>query len=128
MKLLFFSLAIGLLSTSALAQSEKNEPTKVNGVIFGHWGMDLSEEAHYANEFDIDRVYLSARRKLGDSLAIRVTTDVAREKDQPEDEKIRLYLKYAYLEWKDALPGVKFRFGAAGTEIGFPMYFPHFCF
>ena len=117
MKSVLFCVASGVLSTSALAQSDTSPPTTVDGVIFAHWGMDLSDGENYANDFNIDRAYLTARRKLGDSLAIRVTTDVAREKDQPEDEKIRVYLKYAYLEWKNALPGVKFRFGAAGTPL-----------
>jgi hypothetical protein len=53
----------------------------VDGVIFAHWGIDLRDGANNANEFNIDRAYLSARRTLGDAFAIRVTTDVAREKD-----------------------------------------------
>jgi hypothetical protein len=116
---------VGLaLSTSAIAEEEK---LHMGGVVFGHWGADLNE---MTNEFDLDRVYLNARRNIGDSFAIRITTDVGREEIQTvnvpymgttlpipvaEDTQTRVYLKYAYLEWKEALPGVKLRFGMAET-------------
>lgn len=128
-RVLILLLGGALTATPALADDAP--ATTLGGKLYGHWGLDLDPDAEQANEFDIDRVYLTAKRKLGDHLAVRVTTDVGREKAQdiavsdgaggateievPEDTKIRLYLKYAYLEYKGALPGVKLRLGAAGT-------------
>lgn len=125
-----------LAAFSAPARADEPKPTELGGLLYAHWGLDLDPAAEQANSFDLDRVYLTARRSVSEQLAVRVTTDVGREQAQhvevpdgaggstevavPEDSKIRLYLKYAYLEWKDALPGVKLRFGAAGTPwVGF---------
>jgi hypothetical protein len=129
---LLLPLALG--ADPALADEAK--PTSLGGVVYAHWGLDLDPSAEQANEFDIDRVYLTAKRPVGEHLAVRVTTDMGREKVQsvevpdgaggsvevevPEDSKLRLFVKYAYLSWKEALPGVEVRFGAAGTPwVGF---------
>jgi len=99
-------------------------------LIFAHYGYMLGEEAEHYNEFDIDRAYLTARSKLSNNLGVRFTTEVGRAEPQgvdvdgdgssdievPEDEKIRVFLKYAYLEW-DVTDDVKLRFGSAGSAF-----------
>ena len=126
---IFGGIAAGLiLSPSALA-GDKPE-IKWSGKVYAHYGYMLGEEAEKYNEFDIDRVYLTAKAKLDSDLSVRVTTDIGRAKPQgadvdgdgsedievPEDEKLRVFLKYAYLEWA-AADSVKLRFGAAGTAF-----------
>jgi len=128
------SFTVFLLALSpSLAVADDDSAVRVGGLIFSHVGADLSEEAEGASEFDIDRVYLNFKARVSDSFSTRVTTDVGRENTQsiettdatgaavetevPEDTKIRVYLKYAYLEWKTPLDGVKTRFGAAGTPL-----------
>ena len=109
-----------LLSSTAFAQDDASAPVTVSGVVFSHFGVELSNEA--ATDFDVDRVYLNFRKKIGDDFGVRVTTDVGRIDD--EDGKLRLYLKYAYAEWRDVLPGATLRFGAAGMP--FPGYYDAF--
>ncbi len=117
----------------------KPDPFKVGGVVFMHAGTDLDEDAEKRTEFDIDRLYLTVKKGLGHNLRVRVTTDAGREKaqsvafedsaggaveaDVPEDTKIRVFLKYAYLEW-EPVDDVKVRFGSAGTPM--PGYYDKF--
>lgn len=116
-------------SGSALAEDEKpKETVEVSGVIFSSWGANLNA---MTNDFNLDRIFLNAKRSIGDDFAVRVTTDVDRQTPREiradvggmtmpmtvqTDSKVRPYVKFAYLEWKNALPGVKtIRFGAAPT-------------
>ncbi len=87
-------------------------PVKVSGVLFASWGMDLSEDADYFNAFNIDRAYVRADAKLNDKLSTRVTLDAGRESAQtvtvptgesvvvPEDLRLRIFLKHAWLAYK----------------------------
>ena len=84
---------------------------ELSGIVFLHYGLDLTEGSSLFNEFALDRAYLTIQGKLGDDLAVRFTTDV----DVPDNAKMRPYVKYAYLEWKEPLPGIKVRLGAAGN-------------
>ena len=124
-------VAAGLMFSSSSIAGDKPE-IKWGGKIYAHYGYMLGEDAEKYNEFDIDRVYLTAKAKLDSNLSVRVTTDIGRAKPQevevtgeggesatvevPEDEKLRVFLKYAYLEWA-AADSVKLRFGAAGTAF-----------
>jgi len=121
---------VSLVLLAALAHAGDNpQPTvKMGGVIYAHWGMDLSEGADGANAFDLSRVYLTARGDLNDHLATRVTLDADRIKpvetdagDLSIDTKTRVFVKHAYLEWKDVGPGVKARFGMVDTA-----YLPYY--
>lgn len=111
-----FILALGVSLAGEASASEFKPSVKMKGKIFGSWGMDLSEGADSFNEFAINRAYLTALGQLSEEFMARVTTDVGYVKGS-DDTKLRVYLKYAYLEWKDALPGVKLRIGAAGTGL-----------
>lgn len=112
------ALAVTLILSapaSALA-SDGDDKTKVGGLLFSHWTMDLSEGAEEANAFEVKRVYTTVKHAIDENLSVRVTTDVGPVKGS-DDTKIRLFLKYAYLEWKGFAPGLKLRFGAAGTPF-----------
>ena len=122
-------IAAGLMVSFSTFAADKPE-IKWSGTVYAHYGYMLGEEAEQYNEFDIDRVYLTARSQLSSDLSVRVTTDVGRAAPQgvdtngdgsedievPEDEKIRVFLKYAYLEWA-ASDSVMLRFGSAGTPF-----------
>jgi hypothetical protein len=103
------------LATPALAETNGGKTT-LGGLVFSHWGMDLSDEADDFNAFDIDRAYATLRHAIDDDLSVRITTDVGRVEGS-DDTKLRLFLKYAYLEWKGFAPGMKLRFGAASTPF-----------
>jgi hypothetical protein len=104
------TLPLALLSGTALAETPSVD---LGGLLYAHYGYLLDEEAHGYNEFDIDRVYLTARSKLGKGFSARVTTDMGRTGSE-DDTRIRTYLKYAYLETK-LNDEFKLRFGASGT-------------
>jgi hypothetical protein len=103
-----------LLGGTAAAEEPKPEPppVKVSGVIFAHYGLDLTEGADLANAFDLDRTYLKIDAKPTDVLGIRLTLDSNRESAQtvtdstgaefvvPEDPRFRVFVKHAWLEWK----------------------------
>ena len=112
--ILVFGLSLGL-PTSASATEHANKTT-VGGLVFTHWGMDLSKDAEEANAFEINRVYTTVRHSINERLSMRVTTDVGRNTGSG-DTKMHLFLKYAYLEWKGFAPGMKLRFGAAATPF-----------
>jgi len=104
------ALSLALVSGVALAES----PTvDLSGLVYAHYGYWLDEEADGYNEFDIDRVYLTAKSKLGNGYSARITTDMGRTGSE-DDTRIRTFLKYAYLETK-LTDEFKLRFGAAGT-------------
>jgi hypothetical protein len=113
-------LGLGLvcaLSGASLAATEGNRgKTTVGVLLFTHWGLDLSEGAEDFNAFDVDRVYTTVRHAIDEDLSLRVTTDIGRG-EGPDDTKLRLFLKYAYVQWKGFAPGMKLRFGAASTPF-----------
>ncbi len=115
-----FILPMLLGSTTAVAQDAEPAPVAVSGVIFSSFGVDFTDAPTSA--FDVDRVYLTYKKKIGDDFGIRVTTDAGRTTE--DDGKQRLFVKYAYAEWKNALPGTTLRFGAAGMP--FPGYYDKF--
>ena len=100
---------LGVPSVAAAGDSSVD----LSGLIYAHYGYGLDEAADGYNEFDIDRVYLTAKSRLGKGFSARVTTDVGRTGSE-DDTKIRAFLKYAYLESK-LNDEFKLRFGASGT-------------
>jgi hypothetical protein len=112
------------------AKQTKTDTQKVQwgGVIFAYYKYTLGEAAEGHNEFDIVRGYLSAQTKLNERFSAKIQTDVGRETapsmdtdgdgtadiELSQDEKIRLFLKNAYLQWA-IHDEVDLRFGVAGT-------------
>lgn len=130
---LFFALtAATLFSTPAPAADGAKPVVGVGGTLFAHYGYDLTDGAEGANAFDLDRLYVEAKSNLEGPFAFRFTLDVGRQKEQvltlpdgsvvkvPEDTKIGVFVKYAYLEYKTPIDGVKVRAGVAPTPyVGF---------
>ena len=111
--------------TPALLAAEPAESPRVTttGVVFARYGYDLTEGSDGANAFGIDRAYVGVLADLDEHLATRITLDADKLKpvafgeagEATVDTKYRVFLKHAWLEWKDAGPGVKMRFGMIDT-------------
>ena len=109
-------IACVLAMAIALPLSTANADVKVKGKIYGNWAMSLDEGADNYNAFNVTRAYVTVKSDINESFATRVTTDIGLVKNS-DDTKLRSFLKYAYLEWKDPMDGLKIRFGAAGTGL-----------
>lgn len=99
----------------ALAEEPTFPIVKPGGVLFAHYGYDLTDGADGANEFAVDRVYVRADVQITKQLGTRVTLDADRFKDSSLDTKYRVFVKHAYLEVKDILPGIRLRAGMIDT-------------
>lgn len=110
-------LAFQAISHAGEAKKEQ-PPVEVSGVLFGRYTYELTEGADGYNEFAMDRVYVRADASINDHLGARVTLDADHFKDSAVDTKYRLFVKHAYLEWKDAAPGVKVRAGVIDAPLG----------
>lgn len=119
MRSIIFTLAaIAMPFSAAQAEETKFEPKlKIGGLIFANYHYDLTDGAEPSNKFEIQRVYLNFKAKMTEDFSARVTTDVGTIKSYDTDQKIRPFLKYAYVEYKNWAPGMKLRFGAAGTPF-----------
>ena len=126
--------------------------SKLGGVIYFNWHQNMTDEADNEaadkkNTFEIERIYLTWKITYNDMFSSRVTTDVGKETmiEKPkyteldtdgdgtadeelvndsssENQKYRLYIKYAYgqFKYKTDPVNVKFKFGMLGTpSIGF---------
>ena len=109
---LFSTCAIALTLTSNPAAA-KQPKVKVSGKIFTHFEKELTAIDH-ANAFHVGRAYVTAKATIDKNFSARITTDVGHLKNS-DDTKVRPFLKYAYLEWKSVLPGMKLLLGMAGN-------------
>ena len=91
----------------------KHSSTTINGKLYSHGIVNISDNEDSHSEFALSRAYLTVRSKLSDHSAVRVTTDL-----KTIDEKYNIILKYAYFDWKPAFgKGIMgFRFGLQPTE------------
>ena len=118
-----------LLSQARAADGPPPVTVKVGGVLFAHYGYELTEGADGFNEFGIDRTYLNANATIGEKFGARLTLDSDRLKitdaaGEPADTKLRPYVKYAYLEYKGPAEGLKIRGGMIDT--GYVGYYDDF--
>ena len=100
--------------------NDKESPPAVvmSGVLFGHFMYNMTDGADGYNDFGIDRVYVRADGNINERFATSVTLDANRFSDPAVDTRYRLFVKHAYLEWKDAAPGVKVRAGIIDAPLG----------
>lgn len=115
-------LSLLTLGSLAQAQDQKDKkeppPVEISGVLFGRYSLWLTEGMDNYNEFALDRAYFRGDAKINEHLGVRVTMDADRFKDSAVDTKYRLFLKHAYLEWRDMGPGIKGRAGIIDTPLG----------
>lgn len=66
----------------------------LSGVLFGNYQYQTLESARDANQFVLDRAYLTARAALGHGVGMRITSDVFQSTEAGWD----IRLKYGYLQ------------------------------
>ena len=99
MKKLVIALAFGFMILSAINVTAAE--TKVQGRVYSHWMMDMTDGADSYNEFDITRTYVTIKSKLSDFTSVRITTDIRQtEQNTSEFNGYEMILKYAYLDWQ----------------------------
>jgi len=100
----------------SIASGETPTPSlKISGLLISNYHYNLGDTPGTPNnQFSIDRVYLNFNSQITEDFAARVTTDTGRLTES-KDQKLRSYLKYAYVEYKGLGGGLKLRFGATGT-------------
>jgi len=105
-------IAIGLLVVFAMATTASvfAADTKVNGRLYAHWMMDLSDGADSFNDFGLSRAYVTVKSKLSDYTSVRITTDI---RETGSFDGYTIILKYAYIDWKPA-----FGRGVAALRLG----------
>ena len=98
------------------AEAKKFEvpPVKMGGLIFAHYGYDLTKSAKSANSFELDRAYLTAQAQMSEHLGAKITLDAGRLDDTAADTKIRVFVKNAALEAANG-KAIKARFGVVDT-------------
>lgn len=112
-----------LLASLAFAGDPAPLPqVEAQGLVYAHWGLDLGDGARAYNEFALDRAYFGAKAQVTPKLGVRIMLDADRmkavETDTGEftyDTKYRVFVKYAWLEWKGFAPGLKLRAGVIDT-------------
>lgn len=82
----------------------------VSGILFGNYQYQTGGPARDANQFLLERAYLTARATLGQGVSARVTTDVFQSGDQ---NGWTIRLKYGYLQHDAKAAG-----WAASTRAG----------
>lgn len=112
-------MILALLHTALAADAKPADDglpsVKPSGVVFAHYGYDLTDGADGANAFAMDRVYVRADAQITKRIGTRVTIDADRFSDNTVDTKYRVFVKHAYVEVKELAPGVKLRAGMIDT-------------
>jgi hypothetical protein len=98
--------------TVLAANAQADPAVELSGSLFTGFQKALGS-GDDTNAFTVDRAYITARARLDDRFALRITTDVDALRGG-EDTKVRPFLKYAYIEMKTA-PNLRLRFGMSGN-------------
>jgi len=80
---------------------------EISGLGYLSYSYDTDGNDKSANEFAIDRFYLTVRKKVGERTNVRYTTDI---KTTP-DGNFDAYIKYGYVELSEAVFGANLVFG-----------------
>lgn len=71
--------------------------TSVNGKVYSHSLMDLSDKDGSYSEFALSRAYVTLRSSITSDASLRITSDF-----KTYDGKYDIILKYAHFDWKPA--------------------------
>jgi len=106
--------AVLVLSTSVMAQTS----SRIKGVVFADYAWNLENHNPIAkdlNAFAIRRVYFTFENNLSKNLKMKFRLESAHGKFGSTG-KINPFVKLAYLEWKNVIPGHKLYLGIAATN------------
>lgn len=107
-----------LVVAAAPVAAQDGPTVSVSGVGYLHYRYQLGTDSSltppaHANNFDVDRTYVTLTGKLGDGFSTRVTTDVDGRK--AAGNQLTLRLKYAYLAYAPEGSPLTFKFGQIQT-------------
>lgn len=96
---------------------------KVSGLIFADYAAVTSrflsngERARGRNEFDVSRIYLNAGSSFDEHLGgfLQFEANLVSREPLSSGSTNQVYLKQAYLEYREVYPGAKLQFGLVGT-------------
>ncbi|MSQ02303.1 MAG: hypothetical protein EXR71_10510 [Myxococcales bacterium] len=113
---------LSLLSPALADDGDFKPSVEAGGMVFASWQLNMTGGADNYNEFGVDRAYATLKAKMAPKIGARITLDADHFKavttpagDLTLDTKYRLFLKHAYVEFKDVAPGVKVRAGMIDT-------------
>lgn len=90
-------------TTAPVRQAAPSAPAvELSGVMYASYQYRGDAAAASANRFDLERVYLTVRSKVGDRVSVRATADVFQQQSAPADAYYRGWTfraKYAYLQY-----------------------------
>lgn len=103
----------GLAKASVETLPKWLQKLSVSGVIFTDYFYNLTENAAPAtiDAFELSRLYLTVKEQVSDRVSIRATLEGA----QGTAATNAPWIKYAYFEYSDILPGATFRMGVIQT-------------
>lgn len=124
--------AVTAAMLAGIASVSHADDVKMSGVSFLRYTWQTSEYTRTGtisqkdrNTFFVDRIYLTAKKKFDNGYSMRATLETKTSKDAAIStmtlkHSSDIWLKYAYIEKKDFLPGMKLRFGQSPLPwVGF---------
>ncbi len=111
-------MAMALVGLAAPLAAQDGSSVSVSGVGYLHYRYQLGTDSTltppaHANNFDVDRTYVTIAGKLGDGFTTRITTDVDGRK--ANGNQLSLRLKYAYVAWRPEDSPMTVKFGQIQT-------------
>jgi len=100
MRLVKITLLLGTIFFGELFAQSNNW----SGVVF----YELYFDNDNSSSFEINRAYLTYETALDEDLKIKLQTDVGRQKNDPDNPHLFVYLKNAKLDWKNGFGTLTF--------------------
>jgi hypothetical protein len=116
-------LLVATLLGGAVAAPGAGAQTTLDGVIYTHFRMGLTQDSSYTpvarqNNFEVERAYLNVRSKSDNGITSRVTIDV--DNRRAASNQLTYRLKYAFVTWTPEGSALTWKLGMQNTPyVGF---------